>query len=660
MITDQRPDSSRARKLVDRYAFRIRHFILIVILCLFAAAFLMKEDILAVFITEHEGTIKIKDDSTDSPLENDKTVKTSTNKNDDSSMYDDALERLKSSMDDAMNVLEASQKEQYGEFADVFKKDNILKYFRSPSDESAKRLKLRLKTKVLKALFSPDGEVQFNWVVGGHSAAAGHGNLLSQSYAGVIERTLQPVFQQFNVSMYGKNYAMGGTSSGPEIAMCMESIFGTDVDAITWDYGMLDGNDFFWYSLFVQRAGVHPTKPSVFLYRKDKHEMDNINAVVEQAGLAVFRFESNSIAEEHFPDTDTHPNIDELPPGVKFFVCNGHVEAKEPCVIQPQKSSKKWDTVTKCPSPPVGYQVNWHSGWKSHMFIGFLQASYLVANLDDAITELSNDIEAIVSASEEEEISIGRVAKNYLDNLLTLEEQDKEMFKNSSLPQDFRSKAITEMGEENYGVFQRSSSYCHTARLPSQSRYDGLVTENGIVSSYIAYGRTTYKDEGYTQDTIPNPDKDDDTTLPWLVYDKKTRQICEHAEIDFKDAFQIRNVDNWMTMYVPNNAESEKFMQVDDEVKGYVMFCTKYYDFHRYPPTYAHLIDLFNTTEVSVEVNGVAASDFLDLGNLCFVLKNEDGYIFPPPKDKNQKGYEIKVHVPIEGQTLYLSSVVVL
>jgi len=61
---------------------------------------------------------------------------------------------------------------------------------------------------------------------GGHSAAAAHGNYFSESYTAVLERSLRAVFESVGLYFVGRNYAMGGTSSGPEIASCVDAVFG--------------------------------------------------------------------------------------------------------------------------------------------------------------------------------------------------------------------------------------------------------------------------------------------------------------------------------------------------------------------------------------------------------------------------------------------------
>ncbi len=51
--------------------------------------------------------------------------------------------------------------------------------------------------------------------------------------------TVKEAFAALGIKFHAKNYAMGGYVSGPELAMCMESVFGSDIDILLWDFGMM-------------------------------------------------------------------------------------------------------------------------------------------------------------------------------------------------------------------------------------------------------------------------------------------------------------------------------------------------------------------------------------------------------------------------------------
>lgn len=84
----------------------------------------------------------------------------------------------------------------------------------------------------------PKQSVRFVWATGGHSSTAGHGNYFDESYTAVLESTVRSVFAAAGIEFEGRNFAMGGTASGPETAWCVDSIFGAnDPDILVWDHG---------------------------------------------------------------------------------------------------------------------------------------------------------------------------------------------------------------------------------------------------------------------------------------------------------------------------------------------------------------------------------------------------------------------------------------
>ena len=81
----------------------------------------------------------------------------------------------------------------------------------------------------------------FVWATGGHSASAGHGNFFNESYTATMGVASGPIFEAVGLDFLARNYAMGATACGMEIASCMKEVFGHDVDILSWDYGMTTG-----------------------------------------------------------------------------------------------------------------------------------------------------------------------------------------------------------------------------------------------------------------------------------------------------------------------------------------------------------------------------------------------------------------------------------
>ena len=79
-----------------------------------------------------------------------------------------------------------------------------------------------------------------------------------------MERDVKPIFGAIGIQFVGRNYAMGGEKSAPEISTCFEQVFGSDVDVSSWDYAMTDGGDT-WRLVFDFTAFPSSNKPTRFI-----------------------------------------------------------------------------------------------------------------------------------------------------------------------------------------------------------------------------------------------------------------------------------------------------------------------------------------------------------------------------------------------------------
>lgn len=179
---------------------------------------------------------------------------------------------IKKQISDAKDRLIVKLEKDYGKeyFSKIFKnEDGSFRPFVPISDESMKRLKRKLLIKILSvqtALKQKENKLsggcdcfaesdsdailmrkletpsipenndlrietthaKYVWATGGHSAAASHGNLYNESYTAYLESDVKDVFQSIGIDFEGRNYAMGGTESAAEMAMCWQEIFGDD------------------------------------------------------------------------------------------------------------------------------------------------------------------------------------------------------------------------------------------------------------------------------------------------------------------------------------------------------------------------------------------------------------------------------------------------
>ena len=544
----------------------------------------------------------------------------------------------------------------YGDYAaKVFNKTSIMTAFDRPSSLSDARLKRRMKIKVIEAQLgvgsetNNDDEVSssptFTWVTGGHSAAAGHGNLLNQSYTAAVGRAAKIVFDAVGVDFRAKARAMGGTSSGPEISLCSEAIFGQDIDVLWWDYGMTDGRDNSKYWLWANRAGSHPTFPTLIAYHDRKGD---IHVELEKTGQSAYQLSQIGALRQHFPDSDTHPDPNSLPRAVAWFMCGGHHENDDPC--------KEHKFATNPPCKAAKFQTSWHNGWKDHLLIGSASAALLAIFLQEALEEMTerekNDPDAVASISEA-----------YLSLLGSEEKIDRTIFRNSTLPSDRGDSASVD--DAVWRSFLRGHPVCHGARLPSDARFLGLVTNSRNKSTHIEHGYHLGYEVGYpSEKDMPEPEPENDATPPTLTV-LSMRQECEvPLNHDYKDAWIVRKDDGWMTDIYPNDAEDEVLTKPygdrEKAKKGHVMMCTVGCDWGRCPPGYTHIREVIGGN-LTVVIDGTTATDSVPINPDCYVLKAEDGgYSFGAgTKDGRNGQYEMKFKVNKPSGKLLLSAVIV-
>jgi hypothetical protein len=574
----------------------------------------------------------------------------------------DPMEQIRSLVMKGKQNFDAMLEQDYGEYKDkVFEKSQILSYFKYPSEQSLERLRRRIKIKLIESqiMYPQSKSTTFIWAVGGHSAAAGHGNLFRNAYANVIEESLKLVFDPIGIQFLGKNYAMGGTKSGPEVAFCMESIFGRDVDILSWDYGMTDGRSVDLYNLWVQRANTLNSRPILFSY--GQRYSDGIHGDLEQnAGGAGFEMNFGNVRSQFPNSDDPEVDVETLPRGVKNYICNnGHVEAGEPC----GSAKEKFNTQDVCKK--VGYQTSWHSGWKEHLLIGRISAAFIIENLLQALDEMM--VEHVkMNESGDTYYQTPYISKASLNHLLDQEKQDKESFQQSNIPSNIYGKELElpgDLNDTNFDLFHRSQSICRTALLPNQARYDGIVTRTGLKSEYMFGGKYRYKDEGYDISKLPAPEPDIKSEIMLVFNHKGNRNICEHAEIDFKDFFFARYSDNWIYTLFPSKEEISYFDHTSD-LHGMIILCSLIFDWNRYPADYTKITEMItDDPDFGIYVNDIKVTEVSHIANdRCYILKHKDdvdGYYFPQ-STLHPGQYELRFRVPKQDANLHLSSMIVM
>ena len=217
-----------------------------------------------------------------------------------------------------------------------------------------------------------------------------------------------------------------------------------------------------------------------------------------------------------------------------------------------------------------------------------------------------------------------------LRHLRLEEDLDYKKFFESDFPapeKDFLNQVGSDLlNETDISVFFRSPSICHTARLPAQSRYLGILTESeqtGVDDYYKGIPKT----EAHQLEA----GDDSDTPMP-LVFDETERQSCEvELNRDYKDFFFASDKLGWTTLTFPNKAEQQAYDRESEKYRGLLILCPKYCDWGRCPVGDMRK-ESIRKGQVKFEINGKPVTNITDLVD-CGALRGEDGHYWQPNED---------------------------
>lgn len=454
--------------------------------------------------------------------------------------------------------------------------------------------------------------------------SAGHGNLYNESYTAMMEHSVQPIFESVGIAFQGRNYAMGGMRSAPEFALCQESIFGTDADVITWDFGMTDVPNSWKHFLYLSRAGAHRNRPAfvgINIHGFDFEQKVKVYKTAEKQGLTTFYLSGKVVdsMEEVAPDMFgmNQEEIDAIPEYLRYFKCKNEIEKSDPG-CQENKYNDALCSNRKHKAP-------WHPGWKANSLVGNLMAFFLIESLETAIGELAK--EAFDPADK-------------LQQLKDEEQQDYDTFAKDSTLEDkpipgfLEGSIISRVSPE---VIHHSPAICHTALAPSQLRYEGILTETNL-TGILDYEQGVSKvaaDKGKSDGPMR------------IVFDENQRNPpCPVlTKVDYKDYFYANEKDGWTSMTIPNDSEKKEYGPWNP--KGYIMVCFLICDWGKCADGDVREPAL-KDGKLKMKVNDVSVVELTEAGE-CSIMKNEDSYSFKPD---NQGKFKIDVLVePAESGT---------
>ena len=277
------------------------------------------------------------------------------------------------------------------------------------------------------------------------------------------------------------------------------------------------------------------------------------------------------------------------PKYVQYFKCQEKTESGDPGCNEFKFNH------TYCPER-VG-QNTWHPGWRYHALMGHTVAFTILELITQALDSLSASEPDTTETPQQKHARLLLL----LQTLDAKEQQDYENIFMSPLPRDLEQyfedslwkgdeKDANKEAMKDLPLFEtmvKDFHFCHTAMIPSEMRYRGLLTENynetGKAKSYDHYEHGVMitkmmavetDDTKNTSYTDPHPDHADQMVLTSSGEDWDEETCEDLTRIDHKDFFYISSKEGWRTLTIPNNSEKKYYTEFSTETsKGWIIIC---------------------------------------------------------------------------------------
>jgi len=554
------------------------------------------------------------------------------------------LSKMKESFQIARAKYWTNLKQDYGEYRDDIFEEQIngttvsvgRTLFANRSAVSWDRMVRKMAMKVLQA--QTTGKLQpFVWATGGHSSAAAHGDLSNESYTRTLMRNVPDAFEAVGLAFHGRPYAMGATGSGFEISSCIKEVFGTDVDIFSWDYGMTTGAALDTVEHWMWRAAMLETRPALINLHNKRYL--SISEEMAEYGLPSLTFTQDQVDKasgRKFPDTNeqTEEEANKMPKYVRKFRCGrGYEKGGQVC------ESEKWslDPDENEPCNKRRYRMGWHPGWKWHAWYGNLFSLFMMETIEDALKLI------------EESGSDGEVL---FKELKAKEDADYKKFSLMANVPNITPGFAENAPDIPLDVIYRKPNICHTARLPSELRYKGILTEVGENDTGV--GNMHYLDYSYdrgmtdARELIKGvPPKDLQLVYsPGLYQPQCTKHLIQ---VDHPDFFVVNSYGP-TTVVLPNPTE-KAYYGLTEPLQGYIRI-VKANCHWGCPGDSVGGKDMYTEDNVmNITVNGVSVVNMTD-----DFLKHESGHKFEPNKDGL---FEITLQTNTDKKYMRLSSIII-
>jgi hypothetical protein len=239
--------------------------------------------------------------------------------------------------------------------------------------------------RLLHAIMTNDS---FTVVLGGHSAAAGHGNHFHQSYAMQFHRIMSPIFARLGVKLITRNMSQGGLGTMHNV-IGAGSLYGSEIDLLLWDSGMTESHPAH-IDLFTRQGLIGGNRVPIIW----GGNFEVLAALHENADVDVGEFGSGTDGIQTVMDETQALSV---PYAARYMICDH--DRQDLCDNEPRFCATCWLPRDDIPNPnevfdvidpKPGSQVKWHPGWRKHQLIGRVLAFAVLDALQVAIQIFSD------------------------------------------------------------------------------------------------------------------------------------------------------------------------------------------------------------------------------------------------------------------------------
>lgn len=251
------------------------------------------------------------------------------------------------------------------------------------------------------------------------------------------------------------------------------------------------------------------------------------------------------------------------------------------------------------------------------------------------------------------------VMEDALDELNSEPGEMVEIYKRLEAEEDEEYRAFEERADVKYEMqwaiedlsaiqFYRDPTFCHTARLPAQTRYLGHVFDKERYDTWFSYKK------GFNFNTLQKR-PEHEIKLSYMPDGRETKQLCNLTlSIDSKDFFLANGRFNgYQKIVVPNDAEQRAYDY--HQSSGIIVMCARACS-SECAGSQLLSVDHVHTGKANMKVNGEPVGSVEKFDN-CFILRKETGRLHW--ESNHEQRYEIEVHVDSGGKHFEFTSIIV-